>query len=127
VPLQVLVVDESPYVGDVLVSAFEREGCHASIARDRTAALQLSQSLRPDLITVELSPKLDAHFVEQLVDHKELSETAFIVITPSKRGVPPAIADRAVRIFEKPFYLSEVVATTMEALGRAAHPGRLRG
>ena len=58
--LKVLVVDESPYVGDVLVSAFEREGCRASIARDRNEALHLSRSLQPDLITVEVGHEVDS-------------------------------------------------------------------
>jgi CheY-like chemotaxis protein len=122
VPLRVLVVDESPYVGPVLVSALEREGCRASIARDRAEAIHLSRSLRPDLITVELGPELDSAFVTQLVCDARLRETPFIVIAPSARGVPAAVADRAVRVFEKPFYLSEVVATTLETLSRVAHP-----
>jgi DNA-binding NtrC family response regulator len=122
VTLQVLVVDESPYVGDVLVSAFEREGCRASIARDRVSALHLSQTLKPDLITVEVGSRMDAHFVQQLVHDIHLQNTAFIVIAPDKRGVPSAVADRALKVFEKPFYLSDVVDTTMEALSRPAHP-----
>jgi DNA-binding response OmpR family regulator len=120
--VQVLVVDESPYVGDVLVSALEHEGCRASIARDRAQALSLSRSLRPDLITVELGPDLDGSFIAELVDEAAPKNAKLIVIAPSARGVPPAIADRAVRVFEKPFYLSEVVATTIQTLGRPAHP-----
>jgi CheY-like chemotaxis protein len=116
VSLKVLVVDESPYVGDVLVSAFEREGCRASIARDRAQALLLSRSLQPDLITVEVGREVDSSFVSQLVSDVKLQATAFIVIAPTKRGVPPDVADRAVRVFEKPFYLSEVVDITLATL-----------
>ena len=112
-------MDESPSVGDVLVSAFEREGCQASVARDRASALQLCRALRPDLITVEVGQKLDAHFIAQLLSD---TDSAFIVITPNSRGLPPDLTDRAVKVFEKPFYLSEVVATTLQALGRPAHP-----
>jgi CheY-like chemotaxis protein len=122
VQLQVLVVDESPYVGEVLGSALEREGCQASIARNRGQALHLSRSLHPDLITIEVGKEVDANFVSQLVSDAQLSDTPFILITPSARRVPRAIADRAVRVFEKPFYLSEVVETTMQTLTGAAHP-----
>lgn len=114
--LRVLVVDESPHVGDVLVSALEREGCRATIARDPTEALRLSHTLHPNLIAIEMGARVDHGFVTELVKDVQLQETAFIIIVPSRRGVPQAITARALRVFEKPFYPAEVVATAVEAL-----------
>ena len=114
--LRILVVDASPYLGDVLVSALEHEGCSAAVARNAAQALHLSWTLSPDLITVDLGRAFDDHFVARL------PSIPLILIAPSFRNVSPGLTERAARVFEKPFYLSEVVAATLETLGRAAHP-----
>jgi DNA-binding response OmpR family regulator len=117
--LSILVVDESPYLGDVLVSALEREGCAATVARSAAEALQLARDLEPDLITVDLGP--DGEITPDLVGHLSRRRVPLILIAPNA-GDPQLRELSAARVFGKPFYLSDVVAAVLVALGRPAHP-----
>ncbi len=117
--LSILVVDESPYLGDVLVSALEHEGCAATVARSAAEALQLVRELEPDLITVDLGP--DGDITPNLVGHLRLTGVPLILIAPNA-GDPQLRELSARRVFGKPFYLSQVVAAVLETLGRATHP-----
>jgi len=117
--LSILVVDESPYLGDVLVSALEHEGCAATVARSAAEALQLARELEPDLITVDLGP--DGEITPDLVGHLRLQGVPMILIAPNA-GDPQLKVLRATRVFGKPFYMSQVVSAVLETLGRAVHP-----
>jgi CheY-like chemotaxis protein len=117
--LSILVVDESPHLGDVLVSALEQEGCAAAVARSAAEALQLARELEPDLITVDLGA--DGDITPDLVGHLRLQGVPLILIAPNA-GDPQLKELSATRVFGKPFYLSQVVAAVLEALGRPAHP-----
>jgi CheY-like chemotaxis protein len=116
--LSILVVDESPYLGDVLVSALEHEGCVAAVARSATEALQLARELEPDLITVDLGA--DGDITPDLVGRLRSHGVPLILIAPNA-GDPQLERLSATRVFGKPFYLSQVVAAVLETLGRAAH------
>src|SRR5215210_6815833 len=102
---RILVVDESPHLGDVLCSALEGEGCRAVAARTPTEALRLVRSLAPDLVTIDLG--LDGAINSDLVARMSLRLVPLIVIVPNARDIPPVVAHHAVRIFEKPFYPSD--------------------
>jgi two-component system capsular synthesis sensor histidine kinase RcsC len=117
--LSILVVDESPYLGDVLVSALEHEGCAATVARSAAEALLLARVLEPDLITVDMGP--DGEITPDLVGHLTVQGVPLILIAPNA-GDPQLRELSATRVFGKPFYLSQVVAAVLETLGRAAHP-----
>ena len=117
--LSILVVDESPHLGDVLVSALEHEGCAATVARSAAEALQLARELEPDLITVDLGP--DGDITPDLVGHLRLTDVPLILIAPNA-GDPQLRELSATRVFGKPFYLSQVVTAVLETLGRATHP-----
>ena len=117
--LSILVVDESPYLGDVLVSALEREGCAATVARSAAEALQLARELEPDLITIDLGPAGD--ITPDLVGHLRLQGVPLILLVPN--AADPQLRElSATRVFGKPFYLSQVVAAVLETLGRRAYP-----
>lgn len=115
----ILVVDESPYLGDVLVSALEHEGCAATVARSAAEALHLARVLEPDLITVDIGP--DGEITPDLVGHLTVQGVPLILIAPNA-GDPQLRELSATRVFGKPFYLSHIVAAVLETLGRAAHP-----
>jgi CheY-like chemotaxis protein len=117
--LSILVVDESPYLGDVLVSALEHEGCAATVARSAAEALQLARELEPDLITVDLGP--DGDITPDVVGHLTLQGVPLILIAPNA-GDPQLSQLSATRVFGKPFYPSRVAAAVLETLGRTAHP-----
>jgi DNA-binding response OmpR family regulator len=117
--LSILVVDESPHLGDVLVSALEHEGCAATVARSAAEALQLVRELEPDLITVDLGAA--GEITPDLVGHLQGQGVPLILIAPNA-GDPQVRDLSATRVFGKPFYLSQVVAAVLETLGRATHP-----
>jgi CheY-like chemotaxis protein len=114
----VLVVDESPYLGDVLMSALEREGCAVAAARTRAQALHLADTLAPDLITIDLGGHggIDADLVARLIDDPRRRTVPMIVIAPNVRDFPSAT-----RVFGKPFYVSEVVSAVLEILSPDPH------
>ena len=118
---RILVVDESPHLGDVLCSALEGEGCRAEAARTPTEALRLLRSFAPDLVTIDVG--LDGAINSDLVARMSLRQVPLIVIVPQARDISAEIADHAVRVFEKPFYPSHVVAAVLDTLGhRVAYP-----
>jgi CheY-like chemotaxis protein len=119
VGLTILVIDSSRYLGDVLVSALEADGCAAVVARSASQALQFAPSLSPDLITIDIDPDsdVDAELAQRLSGSAPL-----IVITESARHLPAWVTERAARVFEKPFYLAAVVAAVLDTLGRTGHP-----
>lgn len=115
----ILIVDQSPYLGDVLLSALEREGCAAAVARNAAEALQLVRELEPDLITVDLGHEGD--ITADLVGHLRRYGVPLILIAPNASD-PQLRALSAARVFGKPFYPSEIVTAVLEALDRPAHP-----
>jgi DNA-binding response OmpR family regulator len=117
--LRILVVDDSPHLGDVLVSALEHEGCSAVVARSLPQAEHLAGTLAPDLITIDV--EAGGRIGPEGVARLGCRDVPLIVIAPNAREFqrPPG---QVVRVFGKPFYLAEVVAAVLETLGRATHP-----
>jgi twitching motility two-component system response regulator PilH len=118
--LHILVVEDSPQLGDILVGALEHEGCAASLARTSSQALQLARRLEPDLITLDLGQpgRVDADTVRTLRADPLTREIPLIVIASPARGLPLADPHIA-RVFSKPFYVAEVVDAVLTVLGRA--------
>jgi PAS domain S-box-containing protein len=87
-PLQVLVVEDDPDLAQILLATFNRHGFatfHAPTGRD---AIQLSQSLLPDLLILDLGlPECDGFaVVEWLRQHNRLCQVPLVVYTAQDLG-----------------------------------------
>src|SRR5206468_9670624 len=51
---RILVVEDSPSVGAILMCAFEQEGCTTTLARSGAQAIELARHWQPDLIALDL-------------------------------------------------------------------------
>jgi CheY-like chemotaxis protein len=116
----VLVVAESPSLGDVLANALERECCAVQVARSGGEALRLARARPPDLITVDLEVSTD--LLAQLQHDQRLNRVPLILITTDPGVASRSLSEPIVRTFRKPFYLSEVVSAVVETLGPVARP-----
>jgi DNA-binding response OmpR family regulator len=119
---RVLVVDESPYLGDVLASALEREACHVAVARTPAHALQLASSSLPDVIIVDLAQRSECDLLARLSGDRALSRVPVVLISTDPVAARRRSGERVSRVFGKPFYMSEVVAAVLETVGWPAHP-----
>jgi len=83
VPGQVLVVDDSPEVRELLVHMLERQGWTATTAEDGRAALDIVAVKKPDLILLDLMmPRVDGfEFVSELRKRLDWRAIPIIVIT----------------------------------------------
>ncbi|HEV7662824.1 MAG TPA: response regulator [Chloroflexota bacterium] len=116
----VLVVDETPSLGDVLANALERECCAAQVAASTSHALALARERKPDLIIINLVSPSD--LLGPLTADPRLRGTPVILIAAGPHETECTTSASVVRVFSKPFYLSDVVAAAIEALGRVARP-----
>ena len=82
-PGQVLVVDDSPEVREILVHTLERQGWIATTAEDGRAALEAISAKKPDLILLDLMmPRMDGfEFVSELRKRHDWRAIPIIVIT----------------------------------------------
>ena len=83
VPGQVLVVDDSPEVREILVHTLERQGWVATTAEDGRAALDAISAQKPDLILLDLMmPRMDGfEFVSELRKRQDWRLIPIIVVT----------------------------------------------
>jgi len=117
---RVLVVDDEPMVRDVLVRYLAQDGFEVGTASDGEAALAAVETLRPDLVLLDLMlPRVDGFEVFRRIREARAS-TPVIMLTA--RG---EITDRIVGLeigaddyIAKPFSPKEVVARVRAVLRR---------
>ena len=119
-PALVLVVEDEVQIAEILIAYLERAGFRIARARDGDLALQLKQSLRPDLILLDLNlPKRDGFAV--LSSLRQDSMIPVIVISALDQDVDKLTALRigADDYVTKPFNPNEVVARVAAVLRRS--------
>ena len=116
----VMVVEDEVQIAEILIAYLERAGFRTSRAGDGDLALQLKQSLRPDLILLDLNlPKRDGFAV--LSSLRQDSMIPVIVISALDQDVDKLTALRigADDYVTKPFNPNEVVARVTAVLRRS--------
>ena len=119
-PAFVLVVEDEAQIAEILIAYLERAGFRTARAADGDLALQLKQSLRPDLILLDLNlPKRDGFAV--LSSLRQDSMIPIIVISALDQDVDKLTALRigADDYVTKPFNPNEVVARVTAVLRRS--------
>jgi two-component system response regulator AdeR len=116
----VMVVEDEVQIAEILIAYLERAGFRTARAGDGDLALQLKQSLRPDLILLDLNlPKRDGFAV--LSSLRQDSMIPVIVISALDQDVDKLTALRigADDYVTKPFNPNEVVARVTAVLRRS--------
>ena len=128
---RVLVVEDDPSIAIGLRINLESEGYVVDVAEDGDVALDLAQSLEPDLIVLDVMlPKRNG--LEVLHDLRAEGRTMPIIILSAKVGEMDKVAGLelgAEDYVAKPFSLAELLARVRAALrrGNAPAPERRRG
>lgn len=120
----VLVVEDDTGIADVLQAYLVRAGFRTVRATDGESALNLTRSLRPDLLLLDLNlPKKDGFAV--LAALRQEGETPVIVVSALDEDIDKLTALRigADDYIVKPFNPNEVIARVAAVLRRSSAAG----
>lgn len=127
---KLLVVDDEPYITDLLSTALRFEGFNVEVASSGGEALSKAGSERPDLILLDVMlPDFDGHEVCRRV--RDAGFDVPVVFLTARDATEDKVAGLAMGddYVTKPFSLDEVVARVQAVLrrsGRASGEGQLR-
>jgi len=124
----ILIAEDEPEIADILTAYLKRAGFQTAHAQDGRRALELHQTLKPDLVLLDvLMPKLDGWMVLAEVRHR--GNTPVIMLTAQDQDVDKLMGLRigADDYIVKPFNPAEVVARTQAVLRRCVDNGYLTG
>jgi len=117
---RILVVEDHSSVRTLFRVILESEGYRVSEAEDGDTALEMAESLRPDLILLDLMmPRLDGEkVIQELYEKPDLRSTPIIVVSAKEEAM-----DRVIEVvgqenaFGKPFDEEKVVNRVKELIG----------
>lgn len=118
-PGLVLIVEDEPEIAEILQAYLARDGLRTAHAADGAAALALHQSLRPDLVLLDVQlPKVDGWQV--LAGIRHAGDTPVIMLTARDQDVDKLTGLRigADDYVVKPFNPAEVVARVLAVMRR---------
>ncbi len=118
---RILVIDDQPLIRDVFREALEDEGHHVTVAADGYEGVQSCHDVRPDLVLVDLQmPGLDGF--ETIRQLRSVGDIPIIAMSGGGEWVQGtnqleiALHLGAVRTFEKPVSLNDLVTLVREVL-----------
>jgi len=118
---RILVIDDQPLIREIFREALEDDGHHVMVAADGYEGVQSYHETRPDLVMVDLQmPGLDGF--ETIRQLRTVGDVPIIAMTGAAELIRGAnlleIALRlgAVRTFEKPLGLNDLVALVRDVL-----------
>lgn len=120
----VLIAEDEPEIADILAAYLKRSGFQTAHALDGRRALELHQSLKPDLVLLDvLMPNLDGWMVLAEIRHR--GTTPVIMLTAQDQDMDKLMGLRigADDYIVKPFNPAEVVARTQAVLRRSLDHG----
>jgi CheY-like chemotaxis protein len=119
----ILVVEDSDEIRDLLGLVLEAEGYRVVSLEDGRDVVSTARDLRPSLITLDLAlPGKDGWaIVRELQDHPETRDIPVLVISAYTRELDAPLRRRVARVISKPFYITQVVSEVEDIIsGRAA-------
>ena len=119
-PALVLIAEDEPEIADILIGYLKRSGLRTEHAADGQQALALHQSLKPDLLLLDVQmPVLDGWNV--LNEIRARGNTPVIMLTALDQDIDKLMGLRlgADDYVVKPFNPAEVVARVQAVLRRA--------
>ncbi|HXQ19352.1 MAG TPA: response regulator transcription factor [Acidimicrobiales bacterium] len=116
---RVLIVDDEPYITDLLSAGLRFEGFAVEVAATGTEALQKARTTHPDLVLLDIMlPDLDGTEVCRRL--RESGDKVPVLFLTARDGTEDKVAGLAIGddYVTKPFSLSEVVARIRAVLRR---------
>jgi DNA-binding response OmpR family regulator len=111
--LPILVVDDDPFILDLLCDVFEEAGFVVLTADDGRAALALLQHMPVALVLTDLMmPYVTGLQLAQQL--RSNAETVAIPVVLMSTALPPRIGDTFAAVIPKPFALDDLVATVRQ-------------
>src|SRR5712692_8171249 len=123
--VRVLVVDDEPYITDLIATALRYEGFDVASAANGRDALGLVDSFRPDLIVLDIMlPDLDGFEVQRkLVDRGGRIPVLFLTARDATEDKIRGLTIGGDDYVTKPFSLEELIARIRAILRRAQAAG----
>jgi CheY-like chemotaxis protein len=121
-PAPILVVDDDPFVRDLITLVLEDEGYTVVCAGDHAVALQLAHEHRPPVILTDLSiPGLQGN--DLLAAYRQIPnvDAAIIVISGQSNLERFATRSYADAFIAKPFDLTMLINTVEQVISASMH------
>jgi len=113
----VLVIEDDPAIGNMLSALLAVEGYRPVLVVDGREGLETARSLRPSLITLDLSlPSMDGLQILDRLDDGAASRTPVIVVSAYTDRLTPAHRARVSAILTKPFEIDTLLSCISAAL-----------
>ena len=113
----VLVIEDDPAIGNMLSALLAVEGYRPVLVVDGREGLETARSLRPSLITLDLSLlSMDGLQILDRLDDGAASRTPVIVVSAYTDRLTPAHRARVSAILTKPFEIDTLLSCISAAL-----------
>ncbi|WP_455830964.1 response regulator [Pseudomonas fluorescens] len=122
----ILIAEDEPEIADILSAYLKRSGFQTAHALDGCRALELHQSLKPDLVLLDvLMPNLDGWMVLAEIRHRGTTPVIMLTAQDQDQDMDKLMGLRigADDYIVKPFNPAEVVARTQAVLRRSLDHG----
>ena len=118
---RILVVDDEPYITDLLSTALRYEGFKVDVATTGSEALQLARSGRPDLVLLDVMLP-DMQGIEVCRRLRDIGDAVPVVFLTARDATEDKVAGLTMGddYVTKPFSLDELVARVRAVLRRTA-------
>ncbi|MCC6176018.1 MAG: response regulator transcription factor [Chloroflexi bacterium] len=116
----VLVVEDDPAIGKMLVTLLSAEGYAPRLVTDGGAVLDAARASRPDIITLDLSlPTVDGIQILEQLDGVVGPRIPVVVVSAYTAQLTADHRQRVSAVLTKPFDIDALLACIIVALGRA--------
>ena len=122
----VLVIEDDPPVRELLDDVLHDEGYEVVAVHDGSVALQVIESLKVDLITLDLDlPGLTGSDLLSILQKRKVAIPPVVVIT-AKSPVKRQIKQMAQAVITKPFDIDDLIKVVLDLLPRDLSRARQR-
>lgn len=117
---KILIVDDEPNIVMTLEYTFRKHDFEVFIARDGSEALEIMESVLPDVIMLDIMmPKVDGYqTIKQIKENKALEHTKVVFLTAKNKAsdIEKGLKLGADKYLTKPFSTKKIVSEILELL-----------
>lgn len=123
----ILLVEDEPIIAELLCEVLQSHGCRCVIAGSADAALRLLDTIRPELITLDLAlPGISGRTLLQLIRADERLGDIPVIIVSAECVIEGQLRAASQGVVCKPFDVDELVATVQRVLAAGGSGGYVR-